>query len=71
MHNTANRLIQWFFNPADDAAPPATILIRLMAGGVFVGEGLLKFVFPATLGVGRFSARNSRPGTHGHLCGSG
>jgi len=25
-----------------------------MAGGVFVGEGLLKFVFPATLGVGRF-----------------
>jgi hypothetical protein len=27
-----------------------------MAGGVFVGEGLLKWLFPATLGVGRFSA---------------
>jgi len=63
MHNTMNRpiqtmnrLIQWLFTPPDDAAPPATILIRLMAGGVFVGEGLLKFVFPATLGMGRFHA---------------
>jgi uncharacterized membrane protein YphA (DoxX/SURF4 family) len=56
MNKTMNRLMQWFFNPPDDAAPPATLLIRLMAGGVFVWEGLLKFVFPATLGVGRFSA---------------
>ena len=56
MNTTIHKLLQWVLNPPADAAPPATILIRLMAGGVFVGEGLLKFVFPATLGVGRFHA---------------
>jgi uncharacterized membrane protein YphA (DoxX/SURF4 family) len=56
MTHTMHRLMQWEFHPPTDAAPPATLLIRLMAGGVFVGEGLLKFVFPATLGVGRFHA---------------
>jgi uncharacterized membrane protein YphA (DoxX/SURF4 family) len=30
-------------------------LIRLMAGSVFFWEGVMKFVFPATLGVGRFT----------------
>src|SRR5262249_52806262 len=35
-------------------APPAPLLIRLMAGGVFLWEGVMKFVFPHTLGVGRF-----------------
>jgi putative oxidoreductase len=48
-----HRLLQWFFHPPD-GAPPATLLIRLMAGGVFLWEGVLKFVFPHTLGVGRF-----------------
>ena len=47
------RLRQWFFHPPD-GAPPATLLIRLMAGGVFFWEGVMKFVFPHTLGVGRF-----------------
>jgi len=56
MNTTIHKLMQWVLNPPADAAPPATLLIRLMAGGVFVGEGLLKFVFPATLGVGRFHA---------------
>ena len=46
-------LLQWFFHPPA-AAPPATLLIRLMAGGVFLWEGVMKFVFPTTLGVGRF-----------------
>ena len=46
-------LLQWFFHPPD-GAPPATLLIRLMAGGVFLWEGVMKFVFPHTLGVGRF-----------------
>jgi len=46
-----HRLLQWFFHPLD-AAPPATLLIRLMAGGVFFWEGVMKFVFPHTLGVG-------------------
>lgn len=35
-------------------APAATILIRLMVGGVFLSEGIQKFLFPEALGVGRF-----------------
>jgi putative oxidoreductase len=35
-------------------APAATILIRLIVGGVFLSEGLQKFIFPNALGVGRF-----------------
>lgn len=47
------KLWQWLFNPPANA-PAATILIRLMAGGVFFWEGILKFVFPSQ-GVGRFT----------------
>ena len=36
-------------------APRATILIRILVGWVFVSEGIQKFVFPETLGVGRFT----------------
>jgi putative oxidoreductase len=35
-------------------APAAIILLRLMVGGVFLSEGVQKFVFPEQLGVGRF-----------------
>lgn len=35
-------------------APPAVILIRLMVGGVFLSEGIQKFLFPAEVGAGRF-----------------
>jgi uncharacterized membrane protein YphA (DoxX/SURF4 family) len=35
-------------------APAATLLIRLMVGGVFLSEGVQKFLFPEALGVGRF-----------------
>ncbi len=45
---------RWFLEPPD-TAPRATILIRVMAGSVFFWEGVMKFVFPATLGVGRFT----------------
>jgi putative oxidoreductase len=48
-----NKLWQWLLNPPDDA-PSATILLRLMAGGVFLWEGILKFVY-ANQGVGRFT----------------
>jgi putative oxidoreductase len=48
-----NTLWQWLFNPPDDA-PTATILLRLMAGGVFLWEGILKFVY-TNQGVGRFT----------------
>jgi putative oxidoreductase len=32
----------------------AVILVRLIGGGVFLSEGIQKFLFPAALGVGRF-----------------
>jgi len=48
-----NKMWHWFLSPPD-TAPTATVLLRLMAGGVFVWEGLLKFVF-ANQGVGRFT----------------
>ena len=32
----------------------ALILIRLLVGGVFLSEGIQKFLFPDALGVGRF-----------------
>ena len=35
-------------------AHPAVILIRLMVGGVFLVEGILKFLYPQELGAGRF-----------------
>jgi len=47
------RLLTWLLNPPD-SAPKATILIRLMAGGVFFWEGILKFVY-TNQGVGRFT----------------
>jgi len=48
-----NKLFDWFLKPPFDA-PAATILLRLMAGSVFVWEGVMKFVFP-NQGVGRFT----------------
>ncbi len=36
------------------AAPTSVLLVRALIGGVFVSEGVQKFVFPSTLGVGRF-----------------
>ena len=36
-------------------APAASILIRFLAGAVFVSEGIQKFLFPQQLGVGRFT----------------
>jgi hypothetical protein len=48
-----NKLIHWILNPPTDG-PAATFLLRLMAGGVFFWEGILKFVY-ANQGVGRFT----------------
>ena len=36
-------------------APAAVILVRLLVGAVFLSEGIQKFLFPQTLGVGRFA----------------
>jgi putative oxidoreductase len=35
-------------------APASVILIRIVVGGVFLSEGIQKFLFPTDLGVGRF-----------------
>jgi len=44
-----------FRNTLQTGAPAATLLIRLMVSGVFVSEGIQKFLFPSALGVGRFA----------------
>jgi len=48
-----HKLWHWLLNPPDDA-PSGTILLRLMAGGVFLWEGILKFVY-VNQGLGRFA----------------
>lgn len=40
---------------ASTTAPAAVILIRLMVGGIFLSEGIQKFLYPAELGAGRFA----------------
>ena len=48
-----NNVLSWLVNPPTDG-PKSTLLLRLMAGGVFFWEGLLKFIY-ANQGVGRFT----------------
>jgi len=47
------KLIEWFNNPPTDGVS-SIVLLRLMAGGVFFWEGILKFVY-TNQGVGRFT----------------
>src|SRR5262245_66667494 len=42
----------WLVNPSPDG-PASTLLLRLMVGGVFLWEGILKFVY-VNQGLGRF-----------------
>ena len=51
--DTLAKVWRWLAYPPT-SAPAATILIRLMAGGVFFWEGVLKFAYP-NQGVGRFT----------------
>jgi uncharacterized membrane protein YphA (DoxX/SURF4 family) len=53
MEQPMNKIILWLVNPPTDG-PKSTLLLRLMAGGVFFWEGLLKFAY-ANQGVGRFT----------------
>jgi putative oxidoreductase len=48
-----NLIGSWMVSPPE-TAPSATLLLRLMAGSVFLWEGILKFVF-ANQGIGRFT----------------
>jgi uncharacterized membrane protein YphA (DoxX/SURF4 family) len=45
-------IVRWFLTTK---APPATILIRLVVGTIFMTEGIQKFLYPADLGAGRFA----------------
>lgn len=44
----------WIRTSTVSTAPAATLLVRLMVGGIFLSEGIQKFLFPDELGVGRF-----------------
>jgi putative oxidoreductase len=46
-------LFTWLTNPPTEG-PKSTIFLRVMAGGVFLWEGILKFVY-ANQGIGRFT----------------
>ncbi len=46
-------IFDWLTNPPT-TGPNSTLLLRLMAGGVFLWEGILKFVY-VNQGVGRFT----------------
>jgi uncharacterized membrane protein YphA (DoxX/SURF4 family) len=54
MLRTITRVQRWLLHPPL-SAPPATTLIRLMVGAVFLWEAIMKFVYPQTLGPGRFA----------------
>jgi len=53
IHDAAERIRSWLVVPTEKA-PNAALLLRLMAGSVFLWEGILKFVY-ANQGVGRFT----------------
>src|SRR4051794_20892679 len=60
MHESSRRprsrawpLYHWLVS-APVSGPAATLLLRVMAGGVFLSEGILKFVY-TNQGVGRFT----------------
>ena len=48
-----SKVVRWFLTLPENT-PPAALLIRVMAGGVFSWEGIIKFVF-VNQGVGRFT----------------
>ncbi len=64
------KISNWFLHPP--VTGPSTILIiRLMTGGVFFWEGILKFVY-ANQGVGRFTKLGFPfPETTAHLIATG
>ncbi|WP_433524807.1 DoxX family protein [Nocardia pseudovaccinii] len=49
-----SQLSTWSARLATTNAPASVVLIRLFVGVIFLSEGIQKFVYPDTLGVGRF-----------------
>lgn len=50
-----NRALDMFKKLMATKAPKSVLLVRLAAGGVFLSEGIQKFLFPGELGAGRFA----------------
>jgi len=48
--------VPFWSNRAAPTGASANILIRIVVGGVFLNEGLLKFLDPMTNAAGRFTA---------------
>src|SRR5580698_9668809 len=60
------KVSNWFLNPPV-TGQSAILILRLMAGGVFFWEGILKFVY-VNQGVGRFTKLGfAFPGTTAHF----
>lgn len=51
--------LRWWLGPT--TAPAAVVLIRIVVGGIFLSEGVQKFLFPAALGPGRFASQTPLP----------
>jgi putative oxidoreductase len=51
----AGEVSRWIGASVRANGPGAIILMRLIAGGVFLAEGVKKFMFPAQWGEGRFA----------------
>jgi putative oxidoreductase len=54
-HSENSRRIFVINKLSTTTAPAAVILIRLMVGGIFLSEGIQKFLYPAELAAGRFA----------------
>ncbi len=61
----------WLIRVAHTRAPATVILIRIVVGGIFLEEGIQKFLFPAVRGPGRFAAETPLPAptVFGYLTG--
>src|SRR5437016_3048881 len=64
------KIIHWFLN-LPVTGQSTILIIRLLAGGVFFWEGLLKFVY-VNQGIGRFTKLGFPfPETTAHIIGTG
>ena len=64
------KIINWFLNPPV-TGQSSILILRMMAGGVFFWEGILKFVY-VNQGVGRFTKLGFPfPGTTAHIIAVG
>jgi putative oxidoreductase len=53
--NERRKMRQLLHRIVTTSAPASVSLVRLLVGGVFLSEGIQKFLYPDALGVGRFA----------------